>query len=92
MTISDKPQAEFEKWWPHTPLRHVCSETLAKQIWASAWTAAKLDNRKEIKLEVLSDIKEKFRADSATAFLAGHDEEAFWFRRMVHLIENREAK
>lgn len=86
MTISDKPQAEFEKWWPHTQVKHMCGVMLAQQIWNSAWTAAKLDNHKEIKLEVLSDIKEKFRADAATAFLAGHDEEAFWFRRMANRL------
>lgn len=89
MKISDDMtrEEEFEKWWGSTQTKYYWRDEIAKQVWNAAWCAAKLGQWEATKAEAVSEIKAKYRADAAKAFLDGDDDEAFLLRRLANAVD-----
>lgn len=71
---------EFEKWWDHTPLRHMIDQSMATQIWCAAWACATLGQLDRAKDEVHVEIRAKLLAMAVESFKERDHERARFYQ------------
>lgn len=73
---------EFEKWWDHTPLRHMIGQSMATQIWCAAWACAcaTLGQYERVEAEKCVEIRAKLLAMAVESFKERDHERARFYQ------------